>query len=99
MPRVMFTISYGIRPEVREQYLAHTARLREQFSRVEGKTYAIYEVRGKKNQFLEVFTAGSMEEFDALEDYKDAGTEGMVGRIQEFIDSHGMKYTTLVEVG
>jgi hypothetical protein len=94
----MFTISYGIRPERRDEYLAHVVRLRDQFTKVEGKSYAVFETRGKRDQFTELFSADSMEEFDALEDYKDVQTEALVARIQEFVDENGMKYTTLVEV-
>ncbi len=97
MPRVMFTISYGIKPEKRDEYLLHVAKLKAQFSGVEKKDYAIFEVKGKPNQFTEVFVAGSVEEFDALEDYRDPATEPMVRALEEYLDSSGMKYTTLVE--
>lgn len=97
MPRVMFTISYGIKPELREQYLELAKEMKEHFTSVGKKNYSIFETKGRKNQFTEVFITGSVEEFDALEDNQDEKTEKLVGSLEQFIDNGGMKYTTLVE--
>ncbi len=97
MPRVLFTISYGIKPDMREEYLAHIGMLKSHLTTVAGKNYAVYEVKGKKNQFQEVFVSESVEEFDALEDNLDAESEAMVAKLEEFVDSDGMRYTTLIE--
>jgi hypothetical protein len=94
----MFTIAYGIRPEKREEYLNHVARLRQHFQAVEKKDYTVYEVKGKKDQFIEVFTTKNMDEFDALEDYQDPQTEALVARLQDYVDEQGMKYTSMVEL-
>ena len=97
MPRVMFTISYGIKPELREQYLVLAKEMREHFTFVGKKNYSIFEMKGKKNQFTEVFITGSVEEYDALEDNQDEKTEALIGKLDEFIDDNGMKYSTLLE--
>jgi hypothetical protein len=57
----------------------------------------VFEVKGKKNQFTEVFITNSIEEFDALEDNQDEKTEALVSRLEEFVDDEGMKYSTLIE--
>jgi len=98
MPRVQFTIAYGIKPELREQYLAFIKEMREHFAALGTKQYAVYEVRGKKNQFAEVFMTETIEEFDALEDNQDEQTQALVARLERFLDPEGMKYTTLIEV-
>ena len=98
MPRVMFTISYGIKPEVRDQYLDLTRQMHAHFTTVGKKNYSVYESKGKKNQFTEVFITNSVEEFDALEDNQDEKTVALVGRLEEYIDDEGMRYTTLIEV-
>jgi hypothetical protein len=97
MPRVMFTISYGIKPEHRDTYLDLARTMKEHFTTVGKKNYAVYEAKGKKNQFTEVFITNSMEEYDALEDNQDEKTEELVTRLEELIDDDGMKYSTLVE--
>lgn len=97
MPRVMFTITYGIKPEHRDQYLDLTKQMKEHFTNVGRKNYTVFETKGKKNQFTEVFITNSVEEFDSLEDNQDERTVALVGKLEEFIDDGGMKYTTLVE--
>jgi L-rhamnose mutarotase len=97
MPRVMFTISYGIKPERRDEYIGLTKEMKEHFTTVGQKNYSVFEVKGKKNQFTEVFITNSIEEFDALEDNQDEKTEALVSRLEEFVDDEGMKYSTLIE--
>ncbi|HXX63874.1 MAG TPA: hypothetical protein VEO56_08760 [Bacteroidota bacterium] len=97
MPRVMFTISYGVKPELREAYLDLARQMKEHFTGVGKKNYAVYETRGKKNHFTEVFITNSVEEYDALEDNQDEKTEALIGKLDEYIDDSGMKYSTLLE--
>ncbi len=97
MPRVMFTISYGIKPELREEYVGLTKEMKEHFTKVGRKNYSVFEAKARKNQFTEVFITNSVEEFDALEDNQDEKTEALVSRLEEFVDEEGMKYSTLIE--
>ena len=98
MPKVLFTISYDIIPEKREEYLALAREMYDHLVVQKAKKYSIYEQKGKKNSFVEVFVCDSIEEFDALEDDQDEKTELLVQRLEEFLKSGKMKYTTLVEV-
>jgi len=97
MARVMFTITYGVKPDLREAYLEHARQMKEHFTSVGKKNYAVYETRGKKNHFTEVFITNSVEEYDALEDNQDEKTEALIGKLDDFIDDNGMKYSTLLE--
>ena len=97
MARVMFTITYGIKPEVRDQYLEHLKQLKQHFTSTGKKNYSVFEAKGKKNQFTEVFLTDSVEEFDALEDNQDDVTQTLVSKLEQYIDQHGMKYSTLIE--
>ncbi len=97
MPRVMFTITYGIKPERRDDYLALVKELREHLVTVAQQQYSVYEAKGKKNQFTEVFITNSLEEFEALDDKQDDTTKALVSRLEEFVDEEGMKYSTLIE--
>jgi hypothetical protein len=94
----MFTIAYGIKPELREQYLAFIKEMKDHFAALGTKQYTVYELRGKKNQFAEVFMTETIEEFDALEDNQDEQTQALVARLERFLDPDGMRYTTLLEV-
>jgi L-rhamnose mutarotase len=98
MSKVMFTISYEINPEKRDEYLALSQRMKEHLSQANGKNYAIYEQKGKKNNFTEVFVCKSQEEYDQLEDQDEVTTE-LVGQLEGLLAIGKMKYTTLVELG
>jgi hypothetical protein len=92
----MFTISYGIKPEFREQYLGVVKAMKEHLT---GKhNYSVYAAKGKPNHFTEVFVTSSMEEFDSLEDNLDEKAQQLISSLQEFVDDAGMKYNTTVEV-
>ena len=97
MPRVMFTITYGIKPERRDAYLDLARRMKEHFTTSGKKNYSVYEAKGRKNHFTEVFLTNSVEEYDALEDNQDETTVALVGELEGLIDEEGMKYTTVVE--
>ena len=97
MPRVIFTISYGIKPHMRDQYLDLAQQMKQHFTTVGKKDYSVFEAKGKKNQFTEVFITKSMEEYDSLEDNQDERTEALVRPLEEYIDGEVMKYATIVE--
>ncbi len=98
MAKVIFTISYDVHPEKRDEYIALSKVMKEHLAGVQGKNYTIFEQKGKKNSFSEVFICNSMEEFDRLEDDEDEKTEELVGRLESLLTNGKMKYTTLVEV-
>jgi hypothetical protein len=93
----MFMISYGIKAELRDEYLALVTQLRDHLTTVGNKNYTVFEVKGKKNHFTEVFTTGSVEEYDALEDNLDEKAEQLESQLEQYVDDDGMKYTTLIE--
>ena len=94
----MFTISYGIKPEVRDQYLALIKEMKQHLTTVGKQDYAVFESKARKNQFTEVFTTGSIEEYDNLEDNLDDKSQELVSRLEGFLDEDGMKYNTIIEV-
>jgi hypothetical protein len=97
MGKVLFTISYDIQPDKREEYLALCQDMKSHISKSNGKEYAIYEQKGKRNSFSEVFVFGSMEEYDQMEDQDEQMTD-LVGRLEPLLADGRMKYTTLVEL-
>ena len=96
MPKVTLQISYDINPNLREQYLALAKELRNHFAVERKKSYSIYEVKGKKNSFVEEFECSSMEEYEALEDDMNENSEKLVNRLEALLKDGKAKYTTLV---
>ncbi|MBI1807248.1 MAG: hypothetical protein HYR76_09385 [Ignavibacteria bacterium] len=97
MAKVIFTISYDVNPEKREDYLALTQAMKEHFAQSNGKEYSIYEHKGKKNSFSEVFVFKSMEEYDQLED-QDERMAQLVQQLETLLVDGKMRYTTLIEL-
>jgi hypothetical protein len=96
MPRVMFTISYSIRPDQRSTYLSLIGELKTKMTSV-GRNYSVFETKGKKNSFNEVYVLTSEEEYDALDENQDEFTQDLLGKLEACVDDKGMKYTTAVE--
>ena len=97
MPRVMFTISYGVKPEMRDTYLSLIAQLKTRFRAKTANDYSVFEAKGKKNTFTEVFVTKSLEEFETLEDNQDGTTQELLEKMEECMERGGRKYSTLVE--
>lgn len=97
MGRVIFTISYDVHPEKRDEYLALTQEMKRHFAETNGKEYSIYEQKGKKNSFSEVFVFNSMEEYDQLED-QDEQMSDLVRQLEALLVDGKMRYSTLIEL-
>lgn len=97
MSKVMFSISYEIKSEKRDEYLALSGRMKAHLATTNGKNYSIYEQKGKKNNFTEVFICQSMDEYEALED-QDEATTSMVQELDGMLADGKMKYITLIEL-
>lgn len=98
MPKVILQISYEIKPEKRDEYLALGAELKKHFAGEQKKNYAIYEQKGKKNYFVEEFVCNSMEEYEALEDGTTERGEELINRLETLLKDGKARYATLIEV-
>jgi hypothetical protein len=96
MPRVMFTISYTIKPELRSSYLTMIGELKARMGTT-GKNYSVYETKGKRNLFHEVYLFNNEEEYDALDENQDEQTQDLLRKLEACVDDGGMKYSTTVE--
>ncbi len=97
MSKVMFTISYDINPEKRDEYMALSEKMKQHLAGVHGKNYSIFEQKGKKNSFSEVFILNSIEEYEQMEDQDDTTTH-LVGQLEQFLTNGKMRYSTLIEL-
>ncbi len=97
MAKVIFTISYNVDPGKREEYLGLTQEMKRHFASTNGKEYSIYEQKGKKNSFSEVFVFKSLDEYEQLEDQDERMGE-LVARLESLLVDGKMKYNTLVEL-
>jgi hypothetical protein len=98
MPKVILQISYDIKPEKLDQYLALVQEMKAHFVDAKKKDYTVYEQKGKKNSYVEQFVCQSMEEFDALEEDSDEKGEELVNRLEGMLQEGKSKYITLTEL-
>ncbi len=98
MPKVTLQISYDIHPHRRDEYLTLAKELKNHFSGERKKSYRIYEIKGRKNSFVEEFECASMEEYEALEDDMNEDSEKLVNRLEALLENGKAKYTTLIEM-
>jgi len=98
MPRVMFSISYTVDEEKHDAYLGHIRTLREHLRSTGKSSYTVYNAKGKKNLFTEVFATESLEEYDALEDNQDEKTLDLLQEIEECKVKGTTRYSTLLEL-
>ena len=97
MSKVMFTISYDVQPDKRDAYLTLSERMKQHLAGSHGKNYLIFEQKGRKNSFTEVFILNSMEEYEQLED-QDETTTQLVEQLEPLLANGKMKYSTLIEL-
>lgn len=97
MAKVILQIAYEIDPEKRDEYLSLALEMKQHFKAALKKDYSLYEVKGKKNSFVEQYVCGSMEEYEALEDDQDEKSEDLVNRLETLLKDGKARYTTLVE--
>ena len=97
MGKIIFTISYETNPEKRDDYLSLTREMKDYIAGTKGMNYSIFEQKGKKNTFAEVYVCESKEQFDMLEDESDQRSQELLTRLEEFLVNGKMKYTTLIE--
>jgi hypothetical protein len=98
MPKVILQISYEIKPEKREEYIALATELKSHFAGVQKKNYTIFEQKGKKNFFVEEFVCNSVEEYETLEDGTTESGEELVNRLETFLKDGKARYATLIEI-
>ena len=98
MSSVMFSVSYQVRPEKRNDYLAYVRELRERLRSNGDRRYDVYRAKGNENLFTEIYYSDSEEEIDALEENMDEETRSLLGKIEDCMEKGTTRYTTMMEL-
>lgn len=98
MSKVIFTVHYEIKPEKREEYLNSIKELKLLIKPDGMENYSVFEVKGKPNNFQEMFVFSSEEAFESYEDNLDERTSLLISKITEMQIKQTSKYLTLIEV-
>lgn len=98
MPKIIFEINYNIIPEKREGYLETMNSLKSKI-RESGLEYSVYENRKNPDNFSEIYTCNSEDEFDSLEDNQSDETMELTQRLfDEYIKDKKVTYSTKYEI-
>ena len=98
MPKVILQISYEIKSDKRDEYLALAGEMKRHFAGEQKKNYSIFEQKGKKNFFTEQFVCNSAEEYEALEDGMTENSEALVNHLELLLGESKARYATLFEI-
>jgi hypothetical protein len=93
--RVLVTISYDVESAKRDAYLAHVREMKEHARDVLSLDYEVYEDLDHQGAFVEVFTCGSPEDYEALDEKQDDAFREMVARLERFTDLRNVKYRAI----
>ena len=98
MSKVLFSIQYEILPEKRDEYLKVIRELKNLLSADGLESYSVYEVKGKTNNFQELYTFSSMEAYEAFDDDTNERINLLIDKINEISVDKSTKYTTLIQL-
>ena len=98
MGKVIFSIKYSIIPEKRDDYLDVIRELKN-LVKAEGlDSYSIYETKGKKNNFEEIYTFESEQAYEDFDDESDERVDILMTKLSDMIKQQSTNYTTLFEI-
>ena len=98
MSKVNFNIQYEINRDKREEYL-NIIREIKNLLKFEGlESYKVFEVKGKPNNFHEVYTFISNEAYENFDDDQNERLNILINKLNELTVDNSTKYTTLLEV-
>jgi L-rhamnose mutarotase len=98
MGKVIFSIQYEIQDAKREEYLNVTKELKNLLKADGLESYEIYEVKGKKNLFNEIYIFGSEQAYEDFDDDQNERINILINKLNDLTTGDGTKYTTLFEV-
>ncbi|MBA4250841.1 MAG: hypothetical protein C0425_00750 [Chlorobiaceae bacterium] len=98
MAKVLFTVHYEIKNEKRNDFLSSIEELKSLIKADGILSYSIFESKGKKNHFEEVFIFDSPENFENYDDSENERVAILISKIEDLKVTGTTKYHTSFEV-
>ena len=98
MAKVIFSIQYEINPNKKEDYLGVVKELKSVLKAEGLESYSVYEVKGKANNYQEIYTFTSSEAFDQFDDDQNERLNILISKLSDLTVDNSTKYSTLYEV-
>ena len=98
MGKVVFSIRYEVLEDKLEEYFDVIRELKNIINAEELEDYRVYKVRGKKNQYEEIYTFASQEAYDNFDDDPDERVDILMNKLSDLLKPGSSEYLTLIEV-
>jgi L-rhamnose mutarotase len=98
MAKVIFSIQYEISPNKKEEYLGVVKELKNLLKAEGLESYSVYEVKGKANNFQEIYIFSSSEAFDQFDDDQNERLNILISKLNDLTVDNSTKYSTLYEI-
>jgi len=98
MSKVIFTIKYEIQEEKMDEFLDVIRELKN-IVKAEGlESYSVYDVKGKKNVYKEIYQFENQETYDNYDDVADERTDILMNKLSDCMKPGTTEYLTLIEM-
>jgi L-rhamnose mutarotase len=98
MAKVIFSIQYEINSNKKEEYLGVVKELKNLLKADGLENYSVYEVKGKSNNYQEIYTFSSAEAFDQFDDNQNERLNILINKLNDLTTGNSTKYSTLYEI-
>ncbi len=98
MGRVIFSISYDIIPQKREEYLDVVRELKSLMKSEGLESYSVYEQKSKNNSFQEIYVYDSKEAWENVDDTDNERVDLLMSKLSDIVKEKTTQYSTLFEV-
>lgn len=98
MGKVLFTIKYEILADKRNEYLDVIRELKLLLKAEGLESYNVFEVKGKPNNFEEIYTFSSAQAYDDFDDNPDERVNLLMDKLSDMIKQQSTQYVTLFEI-
>ena len=85
MGKVIFSVSYEVIPEKRDNYLALMRKIKDQIKSSENQDYTLYEDAERPNLMTEVYFLENQGDSADRKRIQDEQTESLLSQIEQFI--------------
>lgn len=98
MEKVIFVIKYEVLEEKTVEFL-DVARELKNIVKADGlESYSIFSVKGKKNEYQEIYKFENLEAYDNYDDVADERTDALMTKLADLVKPNTTKYSTLTEI-
>ncbi|MBI1932781.1 MAG: hypothetical protein HYS24_09625 [Ignavibacteriales bacterium] len=98
MAKVIFSISYDILPEKRNDYLGIVRELKSIIKSDGLESYSVFEQKSKENSFQEIYVYKSQQAWEDSDESENERVDILMTKLSDLIKEKSTQYSTLFEV-